>query len=258
MTASQNWFQNKASRTYQFCRRPNGDDERGSGGLPLPTDEIAKINICALISTITSFCLMLRIPIAAALTSMQEGEYDIAASSSGLIASRFYVARLRRAVSAQRRWLKATLVLWLLAPSFVSAVTFTNLHSFLVKSLGSRPFAPVALGSDGNLYGTTSADGTNGGQGAVFKVTTNGVATLLHTFTGGADGGDAESALVQWTDGSFYGTTRGGGVYSNGTVFKITTNGALTTLVQFTGGNDGSVPVGGLVPCPDGNFMGQP
>jgi uncharacterized repeat protein (TIGR03803 family) len=148
------------------------------------------------------------------------------------------------------------LVLSLLAPSLADAVTFTNLHSFLVKSLGSRPLAPVALGSDGNLYGTTSADGTNGGQGAVFKVTTNGVGTLLHTFTGGADGGDAESALVQWTDSTFYGTTRGGGVYSNGTVFKITTNGALTTLVQFTGGNDGSIPVGGLVLCPDGNFYG--
>lgn len=179
------------------------------------------------------------------------------ASGNGASArGRFHFALLKRNVPKQRRWLTATLLLWLLAPSFASAVTFTNLHSFLVKSLGSRPFSPVALGSDGNLYGTTSADGTNGGQGAVFKVTTNGVATLLHTFTGGADGGDAESALVQWTDGSFYGTTRGGGVNSNGTVFKVTTNGALTTLVQFTGGNDGSIPVGGLVLCPDGNFYG--
>jgi uncharacterized repeat protein (TIGR03803 family) len=157
----------------------------------------------------------------------------------------------------QRRcWLKATLALWLLAPSLAGGVTFTNLHSFLVTSLGSRPAAPLALGSDGKLYGTTSAGGTNVGKGTVFKVTTNGLATLLHTFTGGADGGDAESALFQWTDGSFYGTTRGGGIHTNGTVFKITTNGALTTLVQFTGGNDGGTPVGGLVLGQDGNFYG--
>jgi uncharacterized repeat protein (TIGR03803 family) len=160
------------------------------------------------------------------------------------------------AARVKRPWLKATLALWLLAPSLAAAVTFTNLHSFLVKSLGSRPFAPVTLGSDGNLYGTTSTEGPNAGQGTVFKLTTNGVATLLHTFTGGADGGDPENALVQWTDGSFYGMTRGGGVHSNGTAFKITTNGVLTTLVQFTGGADGGAPVGGLILAQDGNFYG--
>jgi uncharacterized repeat protein (TIGR03803 family) len=152
--------------------------------------------------------------------------------------------------------LSATLVLGLLAPSLATAVTFTNLHSFLVTPYGSQPLAPLALGSDGNLYGTASAGGPNVGQGTVFKITTNGLPTLLHSFTGAADGSDAESALIQWTDGSFYGTTRGGGVFSNGTAFKITTNGILTTLVQFTGGDDGSTPVGGLALGQDGNFYG--
>lgn len=178
------------------------------------------------------------------------------ASGNGAIAPQFHVALLTRAAHVQRRWLKATLVLLLLAPSLASAVTFTNLHSFLVTPFGSRPLAPLVLGADGNLYGTTSAGGTNGGQGTVFKIATNGLATLLHAFTGGADGGDVESALVQWTDGSFYGTTRGGGVYGSGTVFKITTNGVLTTLAQLTGGDDGSSPVGGVVLGQDGNFYG--
>jgi uncharacterized repeat protein (TIGR03803 family) len=154
------------------------------------------------------------------------------------------------------RWFRAIPVLWTLAPSLAAAVTFTNLHSFLVIPNGSRPLTPLALDSAGILYGTTSAGGVNAGQGTVFKVTTNGLATLLHSFTGGDDGGDVQSALTQWTDGSFYGTTLGGGLYSSGTVFKITTNGVLTTLVQFTGGGDGSAPVGGLVLGQDGNFYG--
>ena len=179
------------------------------------------------------------------------------ASGDGAIARRFHFAPLAYSVLEQRcRWLEATLVLWLLAPSLAAAVTFTNLHSFLVTTLGREPQAPVAIGSDGNLYGTTTAGGVNVGQGTVFKITTNGLATLLHTFTGAADGGASASALIQWTDGSFYGTTSGGGTYGSGTVFKITTGGVLTTLVQFTGGNDGGTPAGGLVMGPDGNFYG--
>src|SRR6516225_9998992 len=92
------------------------------------------------------------------------------ASGRGAFASRIHVASLMHAARVKRPWLKATLALWLLAPSLAAAVTFTNLHSFLVKSLGSRPFAPVTLGSDGNLYGTTSTEGPNAGQGIVFKL----------------------------------------------------------------------------------------
>ena len=148
------------------------------------------------------------------------------------------------------------LSLLLLAPSLAGAVTFTNLHSFQVMSIGSQPLAPVALGSDSILYGTASRGGTNGGNGTVYKLTTNGLATLLHSFTGDADGGGPESALTLAPDTTFYGTTRGGGVYGSGTAFKITTNGILTTLVQFTGTNDGGSPVGGLVLAQDGNFYG--
>ncbi len=176
-------------------------------------------------------------------------------SRRGAITLTFHASSLTDATEL-RGWLKATVVLWLIAPSLAGAVTFTNLHSFLVKSLGSQPRAPLALGPDGNLYGTTYSGGTNAGQGTVFKISTNGLATLLHTFTGGADGANPVNALTQWADGTFYGTTQWGGVYSNGTVFKITTNGLLTTLVQFTGGNDGATPVGGLVLGQDGNFYG--
>jgi len=41
--------------------------------------------------------------------------------------------------------------------------------------------------------------------------------------------------LLQARDGWFYGTTRDGGVRGNGTAFKMTSGGALTTLLEFAG-----------------------
>ena len=65
------------------------------------------------------------------------------------------------------------------------------------------------------------------------------------------------AGLVQGSDGYFYGTTEYGGTNGgNGTVFKISANGALTSLYSFTGGNDGANPVAGLVQGSDGYFYG--
>ena len=103
------------------------------------------------------------------------------------------------------------------------------------------------------LYG----GGTNG-AGTVFKISTNGALTSLYSFTGGNDGGYPDAGLVQGSDGNFYGTTYygGGRTTLRGTVFKISTNGALTSLYSFTGGNDGGYPDAGLVQGSDGNFYG--
>ena len=60
---------------------------------------------------------------------------------------------------------------------------------------------------------------------------------------------------MQATDGNFYGTTAAGGANGNGTVFKITPSGTLTTLHSFDG-TDGSNPIAGLVQATDGNFYG--
>jgi uncharacterized repeat protein (TIGR03803 family) len=66
-------------------------------------------------------------------------------------------------------------------------------------------------------------------------------------------------SLVQGTDANLYGTTEGGGANGEGTVFKVTPTGTLTTLYSFcakTNCTDGSVPFGGLVLGIDGNFYG--
>ena len=76
---------------------------------------------------------------------------------------------------------------------------------------------------------------------------------VLFNFT--RDPANPQANLVQGPDGTFYGTTVGGGGGDSGTVFKMTTNGALTTLVNFTRAN-GASPHAGLALGSDGSFYG--
>jgi len=55
----------------------------------------------------------------------------------------------------------------------------------------------------------------------VFKITPSGTLTTVYSFTGGSDGANPNAALVQGTDGKFYGTTSTGGAFGNGTVFRL-------------------------------------
>jgi uncharacterized repeat protein (TIGR03803 family) len=110
---------------------------------------------------------------------------------------------------------------------------------------------------DGDFYGTASG-GANNNAGTVFKITPSGTLTTLYSFCSQSlctDGEYVQAGLVQATDGDFYGTTSGAGTPGNGTVFKITPSGTLTTLHSFDGA-DGSDPYAGLVQATDGNFYG--
>lgn len=134
-----------------------------------------------------------------------------------------------------------------------------TLHSF-DSTDGAFPWGVLAQGSDGNFYGTTQSGGA-GGWGTVFQITPAGALTTLHGFVG-TDGGEPFAPLVQATDGSFYGTTVGGGINNHcpiwpgcGTVFKITSAGAFTTLHEFVL-TDGSYPYPGLVQDTNGTLYG--
>jgi len=130
----------------------------------------------------------------------------------------------------------------------------TTLHSFTGGNDGASPSGSLAAGRDGNFYGTTSSAGLNGG-GTVFEISPSGSYTIIYSFTGGNDGYSPGGGLVQGDDGSFYGTTDGGGTHGYGTVFQFSTNTVLTTLYAFFGGTDGGSP-NGLVQGGDGNFYG--
>jgi len=142
-----------------------------------------------------------------------------------------------------------------------SSGTLTTLYSFTGGDDGGYPRTGLIQGSDGNFYGTTY-DGGVFKSGTVFRITSSGTLTNLHSFTGGSDGGNKngtgypQAGLVQGSDSNYYGTTYGGGAFGYGTVFRITSSGTLTTLYSFTCGNDGAWPSPGLTQGSDSNFYG--
>lgn len=132
---------------------------------------------------------------------------------------------------------------------------FSVLHTFSGTD-GSYSEAPLVVGNNGNLYGTTYVGGSSD-NGTVFMITTNGTFTNLHDFNGVDDGGSPWGAMVQAPDGNLYGTTYGGGAGGGGTVFMISPGGhTFRTLHYFTGGSDGGSPHGPLVVGTDGNLYG--
>ena len=82
--------------------------------------------------------------------------------------------------------------------------------------------------------------------------------TTLVSFDG-PDGANSTAGLIKATDGNFYGTTSEGGANSDGSVFRLTPSGTLTTLYSFCSKSacaDGANPVGGLIQATDGNLYG--
>ena len=117
---------------------------------------------------------------------------------------------------------------------------------------GKWPDAPLIQSTDGNFYGTTMSGSPYGG-GNVFSMTPAGALTSLYDFCmqpGCSDGYYPGSGVILGSDGNFYGTTPGGGnSYSQGTIFKLTQSGKLTTLYAFcslSGCSDGTAVVTGL------------
>jgi len=137
--------------------------------------------------------------------------------------------------------------------------TVTTLHSF-DNTDGATPLDALVQGTDGDFYGTTAAGGTNddcfqgGACGTVFKITTNGTLTTLHSFDN-TDGANPQVGLIQGTDGNFYGTTLNGGASNYGTVFRITPSGTVTTLHSFDG-TDGGFSIAGLIEGTNGKLYG--
>ena len=127
----------------------------------------------------------------------------------------------------------------------VQAQTFNAVYSFTGGSDGGIPLAGLMIDEAGHLYGTGSYGGP-GGYGVVFKVNQSGKETVLHGFTGGADGANPQASLVMDALGNLYGTTMAGGAAGVGTVFKITKKGNETVLYSFTGGTDGASPIAAL------------
>jgi uncharacterized repeat protein (TIGR03803 family) len=144
--------------------------------------------------------------------------------------------------------------------TFISAAqTLTTLVNFneTYETSGAFP-GNLIQASDGDFYGTTSSYGANN-DGTIFRMTPDGTLTVLVAFDG--TNGEFGATLIQTSDGNFYGTTTSGGNnlslnggYGYGTVFKMTLDGLLTTLVNFNGTNGEFGTT--LLQTSDGNFYG--
>jgi uncharacterized repeat protein (TIGR03803 family) len=132
------------------------------------------------------------------------------------------------------------------------AGAITTLYSFTGKSDSASPAAPPIEGFDGNFYGTALGESSATDYGSVYKMTSSGTFTVLHTFAG-SDGANPIAPLMQGTDGAFYGSTFSGGTNGDGTIFRITASGEYQVLVNFNGPN-GVNPFGPMVQAGDGNL----
>jgi len=163
-------------------------------------------------------------------------------------------------------WKMAVVICLLCAATVIAshAQIFTKMASFEGTN-GASPEASLVQGLDGNFYGTTDVGGefttcAPNRCGTVFEITPSGALITLYSFCAQVDcidGAYSSAGLVQAVDGDFYGVAEYGGVDGIGTVFKITREGALTTLHSFAGyPTDGQYPVGVLIQAADGNFYG--
>jgi uncharacterized repeat protein (TIGR03803 family) len=122
--------------------------------------------------------------------------------------------------------------------------TFSRVYSFCPNGASCADSAPSVLiaGADGYLYGITQG-GLQGG-GSIFQLSPAGKFTTIYEFCNSSYGscpdGSFPLSLLQASDGNLYGTAGGGGtgcIYNSvngcGTIFRLTTQGVITTLHSF-------------------------
>jgi uncharacterized repeat protein (TIGR03803 family) len=122
-----------------------------------------------------------------------------------------------------------------------------SIFQFTEGDNGCSPIGNIVFDATGHLYGTTSYCGADN-VGTVYKLTpTVGQwsMTILHQFTGGLDGAEPYGGLTMDSKGNLFGSCDFGGLYAEGTVFRLTPEhgGAAVAAYGFMGGSDGANPL---------------
>jgi len=139
--------------------------------------------------------------------------------------------------------------------------TIKTLYDFVGGEAGGSPDSGLVLDTQGNLYGITTQGGDDN-VGVVYRLKPSNffwTISVLHSFTGGNDGGRPQrGSLIFDNSGNLYGTTLSGGHYQYGTVFKLTPTAAKwkETVLHNFANRDGAFPSGTLVFSPEGDIYG--
>ena len=122
---------------------------------------------------------------------------------------------------------------------------------------GATPQEALIFDAAGNLYSTTFGGGAYN-LGTLFELSPAGGGTwteqALHNFGNGTDGSGPWAGLIFDAAGNLYGTTRYGGSYGGGTVFRFNAHGEV--LLQNFSGADGANPLAGVILDAGGNLYG--
>ena len=140
---------------------------------------------------------------------------------------------------------------------------YSVLYTFSGEADGATPYAPLVRDAAGNLYGTAGYGGNTSsscfwgasGCGVVFKLDPSGKETVLHTFTGGADGYLPFAGLVRDQVGNLYGTTSAFIGPGDGVGFKLFKSREFEALHTFSG-TDGATPFYGSLLPHEGSVYG--
>ncbi len=137
----------------------------------------------------------------------------------------------------------------------VGSATFSTIASFN-GTVGSSPAGPLTVTAAGDIFGTAQTGGNANGDGTVWKIVHNTSSIIdLGNFNSATTGANPRSGVYVDTAGNLFGTATNGGSTGLGTVWKLSTAGALTAVATFAGTN-GAHPQAGLYADGTGNFFG--
>lgn len=141
--------------------------------------------------------------------------------------------------------------------------TQTVIHAFTGGDDGAGPGAGLTLDDKGNVYGMTPTGGADG-LGTIFRLhpkqSGNWKLTVIHAFTGGADGTGGSAGRLVFRGRHLYGAATSGGLDGYGTAYQLTptTSGewGFKTIYTFPGQPNAGFPYGGLIFDASGNLYG--